>query len=108
MSASTKLGDEFLKIPKLDVSGTNWVIFKDRFIWALDARGIVDHIDGTNTEPSYPISSEERGKEGFKMTAEHVKLEVEWRKDVKEWKQGEAVAKQQIASSIPDSLFMKV
>jgi hypothetical protein len=108
MSASTKLGDEFLRIPKLDVSGTNWVIFKDRFIWALDARGILDHIDGTGTEPSDPISSEERGKEGFKTTAEHVKLEIEWKKDVREWRQGEAVAKQQIASSIPDSLFMKV
>ena len=48
MSVSTKLGDEFLRIPKLDVSGTNWVIFKDRFTWALDARGILDHIDGTS------------------------------------------------------------
>src|SRR5271168_1374518 len=27
---------------------------------------------------------------------------------MKEWNQGEAIAKQQIASSIPDSLFMKV
>jgi hypothetical protein len=90
------------------MSGTNWVIFKDRFIWVLDACGILDHIDGTGTEPGDPISSEERAKEGFKMTAEHVKLEAKWKKDVKEWKQAEAVAKQKIASSIPDSLFMKV
>jgi hypothetical protein len=70
--------------------------------------GIVDHIDGTSTEPSNPILSEEKGKEGFKMTVKHIKLKAKWKKDVREWKQGEAVAKQQIASSIPDSLFMKV
>jgi hypothetical protein len=103
MSITTKLGDEFLRIPKLDVSGTNWVIFKDRFTWALDARGILDHIDGSGSEPTEPV------EEGDKTDAEkHEKLVAEWKKDVKEWKQGEAIAKQQIASSIPDSLFMKV
>ena len=101
-----KLGDEFLRIPKLDVSGSSWVIFKDRFIWALDARGILDHVDGTSKEPANPISVEDRAKGA--LTAEQTKLETDWRKDTREWKQGEAVAKQQIASSIPDSLFMKV
>ena len=105
MSVSTKLGDEFLRIPKLDVSGTNWVIFKDRFTWALDARGILDHIDGTGKDPVDPISEEDRKKT---LTEEQGKLDMEWKKEVKEWKQGEAIAKQQIASSIPDSLFMKV
>ena len=105
MSVSTKLGDEFLRIPKLDVSGTNWVIFKDRFTWALDARGILDHIDGTGKEPTDPIANEER--EGA-LSEEKEKLETDWKKDVKEWKQGEAIAKRQIASSIPDSLFMKI
>ena len=42
------------------------------------------------------------------MTEEQTKLVMEWKKEVKEWKQGEAIAKQQIASSIPDSLFMKI
>ena len=62
MSVSTKLGDEFLHIPKLDVSGTNWVIFKDRFTWALDARGILDHIEGTSIEPVDPIPEAVRKK----------------------------------------------
>ena len=35
-------------------------------------------------------------------------LDKEWKKDLKEWKQGEAITKQQIASSILDSLFMKI
>ena len=112
-ASSTKLGDDFLRIPKLDVSGNNWVIFKDRFIWALDARCLLDHIDGTGSEPADPITEGARakaveGKEPKGLSAEQIRLETEWKKDVREWKQGEAVAKQQIASSIPDSLFMKV
>ena len=109
MSTSTKLGDEFLRIPKLEVSGTNWVIFKDRFTWALDARSILDHIDGTGEEPKDPISSEIRAAVSTRpLTEDQKKLETEWKKELKEWRQGEAIAKQQIASSIPDSLFMKV
>src|SRR5271156_2929114 len=109
MSITTKLGDEFLRIPKLEVSGTNWVIFKDRFTWALDARGILDHIDGSGSEPTEPTEPTEPVGEVDKADAEkHEKLVAEWKKDAKEWKQGEAIAKQQIASSIPDSLFMKI
>lgn len=29
MSTDTKLGNEFLRVPKLDVSGKNWVIGTD-------------------------------------------------------------------------------
>ena len=106
MSVSTKLGDEFPRIPKLEVSGTNWVIYKERFTWALDARGIVDHIDGTGKEPVDPVPEEARKEE--KLSDEQVKLDTEWKKQIKEWKTGEAVTKQQIASSIPDSLFLKI
>ena len=105
MSVSTKLGDKFLCIPKLNVSGNNWVIFKDCFIWALDARGILDHIDGISKELADLIMKEERAGS---LTEEQKKLDIEWKRDFKEWKQSKAVAKQQIASSIPDSLFMKV
>ena len=110
MSTSTKLGDEFLCIPKLEVSGKNWVIFKDQFTWALDAQSMMDHIDGTGKEPKDPISEAVRAKvtEEKPLTDEQKKLEIEWKKEFKEWRQGEAIMKQQIASSIPDSLFMKI
>jgi hypothetical protein len=106
MTTSTKLGDEFLRIPKLDVSGSNWVLYKERFFWALDARGILDHVDGTGAEPTDPVSEESR--KAKELPDKDKELEKEWKKDLKEWKQGKAVAKQQIASSIPDSLFMKI
>jgi hypothetical protein len=105
MSITTKLGDDFLRIPKLDVSGSNWVIYKERFTWALDARGILDHIEVASVEPVNPVPEETRKD---KLSEENAKLDTEWKKELKEWKTGEAVAKQQIASSIPDSLFLKI
>jgi hypothetical protein len=33
---------------------------------------------------------------------------MEWKKETKLWKQGEAIVKQQITGTIPDSLFMKI
>ena len=107
MTTTSKLGDEFLRIPKLDVSGSNWVLYKERFFWALDARAI-HHVDGTGTEPVDPVSEKSRKED--KLSDEEKELEKEWKKELREWRQpeGEAVAKQQIASSIPDSLFMKI
>jgi len=60
MTTTSKLGDEFLRIPKLDVSGSNWVLYKERFFWALDARAILDHVDGTGSEPEDPVPEESR------------------------------------------------
>ena len=121
-SSSMKLGDDLMKVPKLDVSGNNWVIYKDRFTWAIDARGLLEHVDGSGREPTRPTlggrkaggSSKEgqTAKEGSLvvdvLTAEdEKKLEV-WMGKLRVWKLGEAVVKQQIAATIPDSLFMKI
>ena len=106
MTTSTKLGNDFLHIPKLDVSGSNWVIYKECFIWVLDARGIVVHIDGTSSKPADPVLEDAQKKED--LSAEENKLDAEWKKELREWRSGKAVAKQQIASSIPDSLFLKI
>jgi hypothetical protein len=106
MTTTSKLGDEFLRIPKLDVSGSNWVLYKERFLWALDARGISEHINGVADMPADPVTPKSR--EEKKLSDAEKVLDKEWKKELKEWKQNEAVAKQQIASSIPDSLFMKI
>ncbi|KAF9470072.1 hypothetical protein BDN70DRAFT_821770 [Pholiota conissans] len=56
LSASTKLGDSLMKIPMLDVTGSNWVIYKECFVWSIDARGLLEHVDGSTLEPVNPIS----------------------------------------------------
>jgi len=109
MTTTSKLGDEFLCIPKLDVSGANWVLYKERFFWALDARAILDHVDGTGEEPVDPVPQPEASRDSEKPLSESEReLDKEWKRELREWKQSKAIAKQQIASSIPDSLFMKI
>jgi hypothetical protein len=80
--------------------------YKERFFWALDARGILEHISGVADMPADLVAPKSR--EEKKLTDAEKVLEKEWKRELKEWKQNEAVAKQQIASSIPDSLFMKI
>ena len=122
MSTSTKLGDDLMKVPLLNVAGTNWVVYKDRFCWAIDARGLLEHVDGSEREPTRPtLSGKKAGgssKEGEtaegdfevveELTAEDKKKLEVWKKELRAWKLGEAVVKQQIAATIPDSLFMKI
>src|ERR1700678_1487854 len=105
MSTTTKLGDDVLCIPKLDVSGSNWVIFKDRFLWSVDARGLTEHVNGTSQSPKDPLTSSVRL--GVLSDAQKL-VDKEWQKELGEWNQGEAIAKQQITNSIPNSLFMKI
>jgi hypothetical protein len=93
--SSTKIGDEFLRVPKLDVAGANWVIYKDRFLWSIDARGYLDHIDGSETEPVNPVNR----TASVPLTPEEEAEVAEWKKSLKAWKQGEAIVKQQIAGS---------
>ncbi|KAJ6525173.1 hypothetical protein B0H19DRAFT_871589, partial [Mycena capillaripes] len=103
---STRLGDDFLRIPKLEVAGTNWVIYKDRFMWAVDARGLAEHLEATAAASVDPLLAI-RGTPAM-LTAAQQALDTEWKKEIKVWQQGEAIVKQQIAGTIPDSLFMKI
>jgi len=56
MSTMTKLSDDFMKIPKLDEAGKNWVIYKAHFLWSTDARGKLKHVDGSAIVPTDPIT----------------------------------------------------
>ena len=82
MSTTAKLGDDFLCILKLDVSGSNWVIFKDCFLWSIDARGLTEHLDGTAEAPSNPISAS--AQQGTLLSDAEKLLDKEWKKDLKE------------------------
>jgi len=103
-SSFSKLGDDLMKVPKLDVGGANWVIYKDRFLWSVDARGLLEHVDGSEAEPECPVKPTDKAP----LSKEEDKEVKEWKKELKLWKQGEAIVKQQIATTIPDSLFMKI
>ena len=106
-----------MKVLRLEVGGSNWVIYKDRFLWSIDTQGLLEHVDGSGNEPTCPVtlksmprtldSSGEKELQ-VSVTKDQERKLVEWSKELKLWKQGEAIVKQQIAATIPDSLFMKI
>jgi hypothetical protein len=81
--STTKLGDEFLRIPRLDVGGINWVVYKDRFLWSIDARGLLDHLEGSKEEPTDPIDAMIRSSLTALSEAQAL-VDSEWRKAAKE------------------------
>ena len=118
-SRLAKLGDDLMKVPKLEAGGVNWVVYKDCFVWSIDARGLLEHVDGSEREPVCPVKprmvlkKDADGNDTHETvpatyTREEERDIKEWKVELKEWKQGEAVVKQQIAATIPDSLFMKI
>jgi hypothetical protein len=97
-----KLLEFFLRLPKLNADGTNWIVFCDRFVFAADAAGLARHINGSGKAPAVlPALTASPSKTDKELWDDNQK---EW----KEWTQGEAVMKQAIAGSIPDSLFIQV
>jgi len=72
-----------MKIPRLDEDGKNWVIFKDRFRWSIDARGFADHVDGTGVAPADPITRTGTAQAPQTLTADEIGLEVEWKRELK-------------------------
>ena len=87
-STTSKLGDEFLCVLRLDVAGINWVVYKDRFLWSIDARGLLDHLKGTEVEPTDLIDAKIRA-DTKPLNEEKKLVDMEWKKAMKEWRQGD-------------------
>ncbi|SJL02247.1 uncharacterized protein ARMOST_05573 [Armillaria ostoyae] len=104
-SSTAKLGEYFAKLPACKADGTNWIFFRDRFLFAVDAAGLSDHFEDvvTATEPTAPAVVDPKNP-----TADETKAINEYAKKCQIWKSEQAVIKQGIASVISDSLFLKV
>ena len=105
--STQKLGDEFLRIPKLDATGSNWVVYRDRLLISINARGLGDHLDGTAKLPVHPHPPPMDGSTQTLSTKQKASV-VEYQKELKTWKQKEVIVKQQLAGTISDTLFLKI
>ena len=102
-SSNSKLLEFFIHIPKLEVDGSNWVIFKDRFLFAAAAASLKGHIDGTGKPPVNPVLTP------CEPLTEDQKLVInEYNTLLMKWEMEENIVKQALASVIPDSLFIEV
>ncbi len=104
-SSTAKLGEYFSKLPACKADGTNWIFFRDHFLFAVDAAGLSDHFEdiGTMTEPTAPAVVDPKNP-----TADETKAMNEYAKKRRIWKSEQAIIKQGITSVISDSLFLKV
>lgn len=99
-----KVLEFFTKIPKLEADGSNWVIFKDCFLFAAAAASLTSHIDGKGAEPTLTTGFLRTGKLSESQQEELDKFTS----DLAQWQSDEAIIRQVIASSISDSLFLEV
>ena len=53
-TTNRKLLEFFVQIPKLETDGSNWVIFKDHFVFAVATADLEKHIDGMGIAPIPP------------------------------------------------------
>ncbi|KAJ7080043.1 hypothetical protein C8R44DRAFT_653909, partial [Mycena epipterygia] len=107
LSSTAKLGEYFTKLPACKADGTNWIFFRDRFLFALDAAGLSDHFEdaplGTSAAPVPPTIAD-----AANPTTDETRANNEYLARRRFWKSEQAVIKQGLASVIPDSLFLKV
>src|SRR5277367_6214333 len=105
MSSDFKLGSEFLRVPKLPADGKGFVVWKERLKLSVRARGLHGHLNGTTNKPEDPPK---RDKDSEKLTPEQVSSDEKSIKDSNQYLQEQAIVFQQIASTIPDSLYLKI
>jgi len=54
MSMDIKLGNDFLRVPRLPADGKGFVIWKERLELSIRARGLHGHLDGSVIKPNDP------------------------------------------------------
>ena len=85
------MSDNKTTVTKLLADGSNWVIYRDRMLWAIDSRGLKDHITSTSITQPY----KDTGRVG------HLEAQQRWDLD-------QSVVKQLIAASVPNSVFNSI
>jgi hypothetical protein len=107
MSLASRLIESFLRLPKLDLDGSNWVLYKDKFELAAGACGLADHVDGTGLVPVVPIAPAPPAAAVPTAAAAYIVDVDAHKKALREWTSGEAVIRQGIAGTVPDSVYME-
>ncbi|KAK0472833.1 hypothetical protein IW261DRAFT_1314611, partial [Armillaria novae-zelandiae] len=98
-----KLSEYFICLPHCKADGINWIFYRDRLVFAAEAAGLGDHLEKDHKAPDPPVPADPQNPttEETASIARHPGV-------VRLWKSEEAIVKQGIVSTIPDSLFLKV
>ena len=92
MNTVITMGDELKNtVEKLQPDGSNWVTYRDRMIWSLRSRGLLEHLTNTAVTTTYLDIGD----------INHVTPQMRWTND-------ENIAMQVIAASIPNTVFTNI
>jgi transposase InsO family protein len=80
-----------ISITKLVADGSNWVTYRDRMLWAIDSRGLSEHLTNATITATYTAVG----------TVGSVTPQMRWSGD-------QAMVKQLIAISVPDTVFNRI
>ena len=97
--------NDFLCILRLPADGKGFVVWKERLELSIQACRLYGHLDGATTRPDDPPSSPEGSPV---LMAEQVSTVKKYTKDISQYLQEQAIVFQQIASTIPGSLCLKI
>ena len=50
-TSNSKILGFFARMSKLETDGSNWVIFKDCFLYTVATASLITHVDGTEVVP---------------------------------------------------------
>ena len=105
MSFDAKLGNDFLHVPRLPADGKGFVVWKERLELSIQAQELYGHLDGTIARPDTPpLQPVESGP----LTKEQVSTSERYTREINQYLQEQTIVFQQIASMIPDSLYLKI
>ncbi|KAF8833492.1 hypothetical protein BDN67DRAFT_916863 [Paxillus ammoniavirescens] len=103
---SIRAGDRVLEVPKLDASGKDWFTWKNRLVVSLTARGLVGYLHGTEPLPISP--AEGHSVAWIPTTTAEFEAVHDYDASTKKWVEEDAMVKQQIIVTIPNSLFVEI
>ena len=105
MSFDAKLSNDFLCVPRLPADAKGFVVWKKRLKLSIWAWGPHGHLDGTITRPD-TLPPQPAGSNP--LTKEQVSTNKRYTREMNQYLQEQAIVFQQIASTIPNSLYLKI
>jgi Reverse transcriptase (RNA-dependent DNA polymerase)/gag-polypeptide of LTR copia-type/Integrase core domain/GAG-pre-integrase domain/Zinc knuckle len=90
-------------VPKLEVTGKNWAIYRIRFTRAVQSKGVWGHLDGSLPCPVTPTVQPATGDEVGEGQGNAIPVSVE----LTTWKKDEALALDLLTQRIPDSTVIR-
>ena len=98
-----KIGNNFLQVPRLPADGKGFIVWRECLELLVKAQGLFGHLDGMATKLVEPMTTG-----AMAPMPEQVSTRERYPKELSQYLQEQVIVFQQIMSTIPDSLYLKI